>query len=351
MSTAETTDSASPRTYGYVGKILIAISLVALALLVWKLKEVVLLAFGGVLFAIILNAAAGLVQKITHLSHKLSLVLATILLLLGLIGAVDLFGQEIATQLGELASRLPGAWDDLRKMLGSAGIREQFDAQIAKSVPDGKTILGWVSYLVSGLTGALSGLFVAILGGIYCAAQPDLYRRGLHLMLPDKAQKPVEEAVDATGHALRAWLLGQMMSMLFTGFFISIGLLILGVPSSLALGLIAGLMGFVPMIGPLLGAAPGVLVALTVDPHTFLLTALLYFVVQQIAGNVVEPLIMQRTVKLPPALTLFSLFGTGTLFGVVGVLLGGPLLVTVYVMVRHLYVKYGLGHDIGSGAE
>jgi predicted PurR-regulated permease PerM len=171
------------------------------------------------------------------------------------------------------------------------------------------------------------------------------------LMIPDRYCARVAEAVDATGNALRAWLLGQLLSMTFTGVLITIGLLAIGVPSALALGLIAGLMGFVPMIGPLIGAAPGVLVALTIDRETLLMTILLYFVVQQLAGSVVEPLIMQRAVKLPPALTLFALFGTGTLFGVVGVLLGGPLLVLFYVMTRHLYVRGALGHSLAPASD
>lgn len=340
--TAERADAVA----AYTGRIVILLALVALAAAIWILKDLVLLVFAGVLFAIILNAAARLIERLTRFGHRLSLTIAAILLFLLGAGAVYLFGHEVVEQLDELAARLPAAIDDIRAMLISAGLRQQLDAQLARAIPDGRTILDWTTYVIGGVSGVLSGLFLVVAGGIYLAAQPQIYHRGLMLMIPDRYCARVAEAVDATGNALRAWLLGQLLSMTFTGVLITIGLLAIGVPSALALGLIAGLMGFVPMIGPLIGAAPGVLVALTIDRETLLMTILLYFVVQQLAGSVVEPLIMQRAVKLPPALTLFALFGTGTLFGVVGVLLGGPLLVLFYVMTRHLYVRGALGHSL-----
>jgi predicted PurR-regulated permease PerM len=337
-------------TARFVGRMVIAVGILAIAAALWVLKDVLLLIFAGVLFSIILNAAADGIERLLRLRHDLALGLATIILFGLGGGATYLFGHEISVQLQELAARLPEALDDARALLASAGVGPEVNGHIARALPDGKTILNWATYLVSSVSGALSGLFVAIVGGIYCAAQPHVYHRGLLLLLPGRYWPAADEAMRATGRALRAWLLGQLLSMAFTGILITLGLVAIGMPSALALGLIAGLMGFVPMIGPLIGAAPGVLVALTVDTHSFLLTVLLYFVVQQLAGNVVEPLIMQRAVLLPPALTLFALFGTGTLFGVVGVLLAGPLLVSFYVLIRHLYVRNALGHDLEPGS-
>jgi len=110
-----------------------------------------------------------------------------------------------------------------------------------------------------------------------------------------------------------------------------------------ALGLIAGLLDFVPLIGPIVAAVPTLLLALSISPTTALWTGGLYLVVQQIEGNILSPLVQQRAVDLPPALLLFALLGFGSLFGAPGVILAAPLTVVVYVMVKRLYVREALG--------
>lgn len=331
----------------FAGRVLIALGLAAMLLLLWRLRDVLLLAFASILFAIVLVAAARLISRRGRLGPRTSLAIASVLIL-GLVGgAVWVFGNEIGRQLGDLAARLPDAWASLQARIGAAGLEREFHEQLGRAVPSGSAVLGAIGAVIGTLGGALSGVALALMAGLYLAAQPDLYRSGLLRLVPDAYVARVADALDATAASLRAWLLGQLASMTITGVAIAAGLIAIGVPSPLALGLIAGLMGFVPMIGPLLGALPGVLVALTIGGDTLLFTILLYFVVQQLAGAVIEPLIMQRTVKLPPAVTLFALFAVGALFGPVGVLLGGPIAVTAYVLVRTLYVRDTLGRPIG----
>jgi len=350
MPTPDPASDAPGSTGRFAGRVLIAIGLVGAALLLWELRGVLLLAFAAILFAIILAAAANTIQRVAPMRQGFALTLATLLIFALISGAVWIFGSEVARQLGDLVARLPGAWDLLQRELGAAGLEDEFRAQLLRSMPDSGTVFQIIRVIIGGVGSVLSGVALALLGGIYLAAQPDLYSRGLRMMTPDRYGARIEEAMAANARALRAWLLGQLVSMTITGVAISIGLIMIGVPSPLALGLIAGLMGFIPMIGPLIGAVPGVLVALTLGTDTLLITILLYFVVQQIAGTVIEPLIMQRTVSLPPAMTLFALFAIGALFGPIGVLLGGPIAVTAYVLTRRLYVQDTLGHTLGRGA-
>jgi predicted PurR-regulated permease PerM len=207
-------------------------------------------------------------------------------------------------------------------------------------------VLAALQYVIGSITGAATGFALALLGGIYLAARPDLYRRGFLMLIPDRHVERVRTSLDATRGALQDWLLGQLLSMTVTATAIALGLTFIGVPSALALGLICGLMGFVPMIGPLLGALPGVLVALTIGGDVLVQTIVLYVIVQQLAGSVIEPMIMHHTVNVPPAVTLFGLFAVGALLGPVGVVLGGPLIVTAHVLTRQLYVKGCLGRDL-----
>jgi len=119
-------------------------------------------------------------------------------------------------------------------------------------------------------------------------------------------------------------------------------LTVIGVPSALTLALLAALLEFVPFIGPILSAIPAVLLAFVQGPEMALWTLLLFFIVQQIEGNLLEPMVQQRAVDLPPVLLLFALAAGGLLFGTVGIILASPLTVVLYVMVKRLYVQEAL---------
>lgn len=142
----------------------------------------------------------------------------------------------------------------------------------------------------------------------------------------------------AARRALRGWLLGQVVSMSLVGVLTGIGLRLLGVPLVLSLSVLAGLPDFIPFIGPVIAAVPAVLMAATVGPSIALYTVLLYIVVQQIEGNVIQPLVQRWAVALPPALGLIAVVAFGTLFGVLGLVFAVPLAVALRALVQKLYV-------------
>ena len=130
--------------------------------------------------------------------------------------------------------------------------------------------------------------------------------------------------------------------MVAVGFLTWLGLALIGVPSALTLALLAGLLEFVPYVGPIVSAVPAVLLAFAASPEMAFWTALLFFGVQQFEGYVLEPLVQQHAVDLPPALLLFALVAGGLVFGLIGVLFAEPLTVMLFVMVKRLYVREAL---------
>ena len=122
-----------------------------------------------------------------------------------------------------------------------------------------------------------------------------------------------------------------------------LGLMIIGVPSALTLGLLAALLEFVPFIGPIVAAVPAILLGFAAGPDKAIWVAFLFVAIQQFEGNVLEPMVQQRAVDLPPALLLFALVAGGLVFGVAGILLAAPLTVVLYVLVKKLYVQEALG--------
>lgn len=341
-------DQGAPAAAGsgrFAVRAIIAAAVVGSTVMLWYLHDLLLLVFAAILVAVILRAAADGLGRIVRIPYGVALLLAGLGILAVVAGTFYIFGAEVAAQTGELVNRLPGGVEGLRQLVGE----EQFDQFVSESMPTGDSVLRLMQTIVGYLTSILSGLVLAVLGGIYLAIDPGTYRRGVMHLLPHGARPRTGEALSRTGAALRYWLLGQLASMAVVGTIVFIGLSIIGVPSPLALALIAGLLEFVPLIGPFIAAAPAVIIALTVDMETALLTAGLYFVVQQFEGNVMHPLIMKKAVDLPPALTLFGLFLVGGLFGAVGVLLGGPLIVVMFVMVRTLWVEGTLGDRLSDG--
>jgi predicted PurR-regulated permease PerM len=186
---------------------------------------------------------------------------------------------------------------------------------------------------------------LVIVGGIYLAAQPALYQTGLVKMMPPRSRPLVADALKECSDTLSLWLKGRLVSMTAVGILTAIGLKLIGVPSWLSLALLSALLEFIPFIGPIVAAVPAVLLALAFSPQAAAWTALLYLVVQQIEGNVIEPLVQQRAVSIPPALLLFAMVACALLFGISGVVLGAPLTVVLYVLVKQLYVREVLNTD------
>lgn len=320
---------------GFAIRVVVAIALVVLAAGLLWLNHVLLLLFAACLVAVILHAAADGLCRVLPMGKSFAIAVAGLLIVavVGLIMAI--FGQEVANQLEGLSNTLPAAWERFTAWVGEDRIQSALDSVS----PGGSTVASLIRTVVGMTTASFTGLILAVLGGVYLAADPGGYRRGALLMLPAKARGRVGDALEATGHALRNWLFGQMFSMACTFVAVAIGMTVLGVPSALALALVAGLLEFIPLVGPFLGAIPALLIAMTVDMETALWTAGFFLLWQQIEGNALAPLVMRYAVSIPPAVTLFSIFIFGTIFGIVGIMLGGPLTVACWVMVKRLWVE------------
>ena len=208
---------------------------------------------------------------------------------------------------------------------------------------------GLAARLISWTTtaaGALASLLLVVFGGAYLALDPRMYREGLVRLMPPPIRSEMDATLADAGQALRHWLAGQALAMLLVGTLTGIGLWLVGVPSAMALGFIAGLAEFVPILGPVLAAIPAILVASTQGGQVALLALLVIVVVQQLESNVITPLIAENTVSIAPAVALFAVVAMGVLFGPLGLLLGFPLTVVAHVAIKRLYLRDTLGERI-----
>ncbi len=325
----------------FIERLVIAIAVIGVALLIWNLRGLFMLVFGAVLVSVILGIVARPIRERLNLPDWLAL-LAAVLIVVGVtIAAFWTFGAQVARQAEALREAIPAAWTALEARLHAWGLGEAM-RQWTTSLRAGGGVVANLGNIAATVGNGIADTLLVIVGGIYLAAQPELYRTGMLKLVPKRGRELAADALDASARALRLWLLGRLVSMAVVGLLTWLGLTLIGVPSAAALGLLAALLEFVPFIGPILSAIPAVLLAFAVGPEKAIWTGLLFLAIQQFEGNVLEPLVQQRAVDLPPALLLFALVAGGLVFGVTGVILAAPFTVVMFVMVKRLYVQEAL---------
>lgn len=321
---------------GFARRALVVVALVALAAVLWLIAHVLLLAFGGIVLAVVFRAFAAPLARWTGLSRSRATGIVIALLAAAVVAGGWLFGQHVAGQFSELWQNLVQAFQQARQAMDQTGWGSAVLERIQSGLQDlFKPLASGALSFIAGLTEAI----IVIAAAAYLALAPESYRSGFLALVPPARRERVEGAFDAAGRALRNWLLGQGLAMLGVGLATALGLWLIGVPSWFALGVIAGLLDFVPFFGPVVAAIPGVLIGFQESPQTALYAALVYLVVQQLEGNVLQPLAQRWAVHIPPALSLLAVVAFGLLFGLVGILFAVPLAVVIMVLVQKLYTE------------
>jgi predicted PurR-regulated permease PerM len=293
-----------------------------------------LLLFAAVLVAQMFAGLAATLKQRLRLPFAVALILAVMLPLVGLAAIFGLFGTLMANQFGQLARQLPLAVEQGETWLaGSTAGREIIEA-IASYAPQVDTIVGIVQLGLVNLGSGVSQLIVVLVTGVYLAAQPKLYTRGLVAFATRLGARTAEATLAAIRTALGAWLKAQAVSMAFVAVGTGAGLSLIGLPSAMAIGLVAGLCEFVPYLGVFLVSVPATLIGFSISMETGVLTMLALAIVQLLQGNLVMPMAQGKLADLPPALTLFSLIAAALLLGALGVILAVPLTVVGMVLFR-----------------
>lgn len=327
----------------FVRKTLIVLGLVLLALLLWKLSNVLLLAFGAVLVAIILHTCADLLARYLHVPRRWSLTAASIVIFALSLCVIALFGTQIRSQIANVAERLPSAIDAFSTNLGLGEVTDDL-SEMLNNVPTGG-MAARLAGIGGTILGGLTDFVLVVVAGLYVAASPHTYFRGLIKLFPIRHHERVESSLRASGEALRLWMISQLIAMTCVGVLSGFAYWLIGLPSPYALGLIAGLTDFIPFLGPFLGAAPAVIIAFSIGGDVALWTCLAALAIQQIEGNIIQPLVTRSVISTPPALALFAILAGSVLFGTLGLIFGFPLAVVAYVLVKKLYIRETLGED------
>jgi predicted PurR-regulated permease PerM len=197
----------------------------------------------------------------------------------------------------------------------------------------------------------LANAVIVIVIGVYLAADPDLYLRGIVHPVPASRREVTRELLEAIGHTLRWWTVGELVTMTTVGVLTHVGLRLLGLPLALILGLVVFLLTFIPFIGAILAAIPLVLVAFSQGAEIGRWGLSVDTCIEMFEGYVLSPLVQRHSVSLPPALTIAAQVLLGVLLGVAGIALATPLAALAMVAVNRPYVESLLREQQAQRAE
>ena len=338
--------------------------LLALALIVaWLAINVLLVIFAGILLAIFLRSLAEVVQQTSgKFGLRLPIGWALLIVILGIltviVGLAWFFSNQIDSQIAQLSHNLPPAFhqfeDKVRRFYwGRLFLKEISPAQFAYTTNAGNiagvasTIFGVAQVTVEIVAAIIIFFFV----GLYGAIEPDLYTRGaVSLVAPAKRQR-ARYILQQTADTLWYWEMGRLFSMTVIGLVTGVGLKLLGVPVPGALGLLAGILTFIPYAGSVISAIPAVLLALTIGSELALWTILLYLGAHTLEGYILVPLVQKRAAHLPPALTLSAQAILSVIIGIAGLALATPITAVALVLTRMVYIEGVLDGSTEAAAD
>ncbi|TDW61527.1 putative PurR-regulated permease PerM [Novosphingobium sp. PhB55] len=341
--------SEDPR-YWTLSRIAVAavmvIAIFGVGLLLVRLSSFLMLVFAAVILGVVFDAIARAICSFLPIGRALSLGIAVILLLGVFTSALILFGAQLTSQFDAIKQSLPDGLEQLQAFLSRIGLDHAANGILEQGKGSLSAAASKIGTYMIAIGNGVTNFVLVFFAAIFLAADPAVYRRGFLLLMPDRAAQVADEGLKDAGRGLTGWMKGQAVSSVVVAILTSAGLTLLGVPSAGGLGVIAGLLDVIPMIGPVISGVPAVLLAFTQSPATALWTVLLFVVIQQLQGNFLQPMIQKQAVDVPPAVLLFTVVAAGTLFGALGVLLAAPLTIAVFVLVKRIYVKTLLGKDV-----
>lgn len=334
--------NSNPASASFFRQAVGVLILVCLALLIWQLRNALILLFTTIVVATAFRAGASAVQRAIPVGIKTAVSIVLVVVLLLAAAFVFFFGGHVVGQANLLFDQLPALLAEIGERLSVPEFAKRLGERAAEWFDDAG-IVGDVLGFATGLFGVVANMVLAVSAGVYFAIWPLDYEEGAIRLFPSAWRGRIRAALDESGIALRHWLRAQLASMAVVGILTGFGLWLIGLHSALALGLLAGILEFIPFLGPFLSAVPAVLLAADDGWSTLLWVISCYVVVQQLEANLISPMAQRRLAKLPPIITIFSLIVMASLFGPLGVLAATPFAVVVVTLVRRLYLDESPG--------
>lgn len=342
MDTTENKPAAArvKKELTYIQKVWHTVAIVALLVVVILIARVafnvLLMVLSGALISTYFHGLGNIIQRRTGWSRKVAMTISVGGSFLILAVILWFIGARIQHQVAQLNQSLPNTINAARGKLAETPIGQQVLTYLDDN--SGKIFIT-AQHFFSTSFGVLGNIYIILFLGIFFTVSPSIYKNGIMILIPPDKKELWKCILDRVNVSLKGWLKGLMLSILLITVMLIIGLTIMKIPAALVLALLAGLLKIIPNFGSLIAMIPGVLLGLTLSTQTAIIVALIYMVSQTIVSNIVTPIIQNKIINLPPALTIISQVIMGTLSGALGIILAVPLLAIIVILADELYVK------------
>ena len=327
----------------WIGLIVLFISLYVL----WQIKQLLLLLFTAIVLATSLNILVENFQKRgMRRGHAVSLSMFSLIAIS--ISFIWIVVPPFVDQFQQLVFLFPQGIEKLNTWLDV--LSQRLDPRLINLLPDTEELSkqlqpliqeflgGGLSFFYNSLGVLLSILLLFVLT-LMLLADPTPYRKGFIRLFPNFYRSRVKEILDLCGEGLQAWLVGILFNMVVIAVLSFIGLFFLSIPLALSQALLAGILTFIPNIGPTLSVLSPMAIALLDAPFKSVLVLIVYIVIQQVESNILTPIVMAQQVSLLPAVTLLSQVFFATFFGFLGLFLSLPLTVVGQIWFKEVIIK------------
>jgi predicted PurR-regulated permease PerM len=320
----------------------VIIMLIALGL-IWVLRDVVAMIFVALLLSALIDPFADWFGR-HHIPRALAVILVYICLLgigtsiiILLVPPLVAQVQQLVTNFSSIVESLMGTVNRFQAVTIQYGFGENFQSGLQALESGVSSSVSGIFSTVTGFFGSLAALVIVFVLTFYMVVEEDSARRFFKNMAPVEYQPFLSGLFNKMQKRIGYWLRGQLVLGLVVGLAVYVGLLILGVPYALLLGLIAGLLEIVPYAGPMLAAVPVLIIAFSVSPIKGILAIILFIVIQQVENNLLVPKIMQKATGLNPVVSIVAMLVGVKFGGVTGALLAIPVATMASVAIEELF--------------
>lgn len=320
------------------------IALCTLVYLLWQVRQLVMLLFAGIALAVAIDTLARVPQRygwkrgpsvaIAFLTVIFSLVLLGLLVFPPLIEQIAQLVTLVPVALGEIQGLADRLVERFPTAVELPNLRDLFNTLSPQTT---QFVTQSLMFLNSSLNIAI-GIFLVVILTILLLLNPSAYVESFVRIFPAFYRSRIRYILKQCDRALRGWSAGIAINSIFIATLSAVGLWLIGVPLVLAHATIAGIMNFIPNIGPTLSVLPPLVVALTVDPIKAIGVLILYVILQNVESAVLTPIVMSRQVALLPGFILLAQLFFASFFGFLGLFLALPLAAVMQVWIKEVVV-------------
>lgn len=296
---------------------------VAVALVVLLIQPLLLI-FGGLVFAAMLDGGVRLLGRVLPIGRGWRLLIVSLGVVAFLVGTFWLTGVQVTAQAKQLGVTLQAQFERVSAWAQAYGLtpgRDDLKGLAERALGS----VGMITTYAIGAFGALTSMFMMIVIGLFVAMEPDLYQRGLQWLVPTRNRPEFALTVQRMGVTMRRLLAGRLLGMVIQGVATWIALAVGNVPMAMLLGILTGILAFIPNIGAVISGVLMVAVGFSDSTAAGVWAIGTYLIIQTLDGYVLSPMVARKTVDLPPALTLSTQILASTLFGLIGLALADPM--------------------------